>query len=59
MPMSEHTPHFEPSFDLSRFGDAKAALVKALVQAGASIEEVRPIVPALEDVYLRLVGKDR
>jgi ABC-2 type transport system ATP-binding protein len=34
-----------------------AALVRALVQAGASIEEVRPVVPTLEDVYLSLVGR--
>jgi ABC-2 type transport system ATP-binding protein len=33
-----------------------AALVTALVHAGASIEEVRPVVPTLEDVYLTLVG---
>jgi ABC-2 type transport system ATP-binding protein len=36
-----------------------AALVRALVQAGASIEEVRPVVPTLEDVYLSLVGNQR
>ncbi len=33
-----------------------AALVSALVQDGASIEEVRPVVPTLEDAYLHLVG---
>jgi ABC-2 type transport system ATP-binding protein len=33
-----------------------AALVRTLVQAGASIEEVRPVAPTLEDVYLDLVG---
>jgi len=32
------------------------SLVRSLVQAGADIVEVRPEVPALEDVYLRLVG---
>jgi ABC-2 type transport system ATP-binding protein len=36
-----------------------AALVTALVHAGASIEEVRPVVPTLEDVYLTLVGGSR
>lgn len=34
------------------------ALVRALVEAGADILEVRPEVPALEDVYLHLVGDD-
>ncbi|HJZ78281.1 MAG TPA: ABC transporter ATP-binding protein [Vicinamibacterales bacterium] len=34
-----------------------AALVRALVTAGADILEVRPEVPALEDVYLHLMEK--
>jgi ABC-2 type transport system ATP-binding protein len=34
------------------------ALVASLVAAGAAILEVRPEVPALEDVYLRLIGPD-
>ena len=34
------------------------ALVRALVSAGADILEVRPEMPALEDVYLHLVGDD-
>jgi ABC-2 type transport system ATP-binding protein len=33
-----------------------ATFVRALVQAGASIEEVRPVVPTLEDVYLALLS---
>ena len=32
-------------------------LVRALIQAGAEIVEVRPELPALEDVYLRLVAE--
>jgi ABC-2 type transport system ATP-binding protein len=32
------------------------ALIRALVAAGADIVEVRPEIPALEDVYLNLVG---
>jgi ABC-2 type transport system ATP-binding protein len=47
------------SVSLRQPDEETAALVRALVQAGAAIEEVRPIVPTLEDVYLRLVGKDR
>jgi ABC-2 type transport system ATP-binding protein len=35
------------------------ALVEALVAAGAKIVEVRPDVPALEDVYFRLVADGR
>jgi ABC-2 type transport system ATP-binding protein len=34
-----------------------AAIVAALVAAGAGVVEVRAEMPALEDVYLRLVGK--
>lgn len=41
---------------LTRPGEQTAALVKALVDAGASIEEVRTIVPTLEEVYMELVG---
>jgi ABC-2 type transport system ATP-binding protein len=33
-------------------------LVKALVDAGAAVVEVRAELPALEDVYLRLLGAD-
>ena len=33
------------------------AIVAALVAAGAGVVEVRPEMPALEDVYLRLMGK--
>jgi len=33
-----------------------AQLVDALVAAGARVLEVRPEMPALEDVYLHLVG---
>ena len=33
------------------------ALVRALVAAGAEVREVRPEMPALEDVYLHLVGE--
>lgn len=34
------------------------ALVRALVKAGADIVEVRPEIPALEDVYLHLVSDE-
>jgi ABC-2 type transport system ATP-binding protein len=34
-------------------------IVTALVQSGANVLEVRPEVPALEDVYLHLMGTDR
>ena len=34
-------------------------LVRALVHAGADVLEVRPELPALEDVYLHLVGNGR
>ena len=33
-------------------------IVKALVEAGANVLEVRPEIPALEDVYLHLMGTD-
>jgi ABC-2 type transport system ATP-binding protein len=33
-------------------------LLRALVQAGADVLEVRPEIPALEDVYLHLLGAD-
>jgi hypothetical protein len=33
------------------------ALVAALVGAGAEVLEVRPEMPALEDVYLHLMGE--
>lgn len=33
------------------------ALVRALIAAGAAVLEVRPEIPALEDVYLHLVGR--
>jgi hypothetical protein len=33
------------------------AIVAALVAAGAGVVEVRPEMPALEDVYLRLMGR--
>ena len=36
-----------------------AAIVQALVRAGAEIVEVRPEMPALEDVYLHLLNADR
>ena len=36
-----------------------AAIVRALVNAGAEIVEVRPEMPALEDVYLHLLGAER
>ncbi len=36
-----------------------AALVAALVAGGAAVLEVRPEVPALEDVYLDLIGEGR
>jgi hypothetical protein len=32
------------------------ALVRALVAAGADVLEIRPEVPALEDVYLHLMS---
>ena len=35
------------------------ALVHALATAGADIVEVRQEVPALEDAYLRLIGRPR
>ena len=34
------------------------ALVRALVAAGVEVVEVRPELPALEDVYLHLVRED-
>jgi hypothetical protein len=34
------------------------ALVRALVAAGVDVLDVRAEVPALEDVYLRLVGDE-
>ncbi len=39
--------------------DATAALVSALTVAGAKIVEVRQDIPALEDVYLHLMGERR
>ena len=33
------------------------AIVAALVAAGAGVVEVRPEMPALEDAYLRLMGR--
>ena len=45
------------SLTLRQPDEETAALVRALVLAGASIEEVRPVVPTLEDAYLSLVGK--
>jgi ABC-2 type transport system ATP-binding protein len=36
-----------------------AAIVQALARAGAEIVEVRPEMPALEDVYLHLLNADR
>ena len=33
------------------------SIVAALVKAGAGIVEVRPEMPALEDVYLHLMGE--
>jgi hypothetical protein len=39
-------------------GRETPALVRALVGAGAEILEVRPDVPALEDVYLHLMAED-
>ena len=36
-----------------------APIVQALVNAGAQIVEVRPEMPALEDVYLHLLGAER
>jgi ABC-2 type transport system ATP-binding protein len=36
-----------------------AAIVQALVTAGAEILEVRPEMPVLEDVYLHLLGAER
>jgi ABC-2 type transport system ATP-binding protein len=44
--------------NLSRSERDTPALVRALVQAGADVLEVRPEIPALEDVYLHLVGGD-
>ena len=43
---------------MARANGSTAALVRALVAAGADILEVRPETPALEDVYLHLVGDD-
>jgi ABC-2 type transport system ATP-binding protein len=43
---------------VTRNGDTPS-LVRALVQAGADVLEVRPELPALEDVYLHLVGRPR
>jgi ABC-2 type transport system ATP-binding protein len=37
-------------------GEETATLVRALVHDGAAIEEVRPVAPTLEDVYLKLVS---
>jgi len=39
-------------------GGSVPALVRALVSAGADVLEVRPEMPALEDVYLHLVRDD-
>ena len=41
---------------LPRADDDTPALLRALVAVGAEILEIRPEMPALEDVYLRLVG---
>lgn len=41
---------------LSNLEKETPALVRRLVAAGADIVEVRPEIPALEDVYLHLVG---
>jgi ABC-2 type transport system ATP-binding protein len=46
------------TFSLRHPDDDTPALVQALVAAGAGILEVRPEVPALEDVYLHLVSDD-
>ena len=43
------------SLTLRQPKEETAALVSMLVQAGASVEEVRPDVPSLEDAYLALV----
>ena len=43
---------------MPRANGSTAALVRALVAAGAAILEVRPETPALEDVYLHLVGDE-
>jgi ABC-2 type transport system ATP-binding protein len=47
------------SLTLRQPNQETAALVRTLVHAGAPIEEVRPVVPSLEDVYLALVGGRR
>jgi ABC-2 type transport system ATP-binding protein len=47
------------TLQIDRADDATPALVSALVASGARIVEVRPEIPALEDVYLRLVSDDR
>jgi ABC-2 type transport system ATP-binding protein len=38
--------------------DETPALVRALIQAGANLLEVQPEMPALEDVYLHLMGTE-
>jgi ABC-2 type transport system ATP-binding protein len=60
----EHARRFDPAAEiedgvltltLQDAGRATADLVRALVHAGADLLEVRPEMPALEDVYLHLV----
>ncbi|MCC7416517.1 MAG: ABC transporter ATP-binding protein [Acidobacteria bacterium] len=47
------------TLSLPRAEQEVPALVRALAAAGAGIVEVRHEMPALEDVYLRLLGEDR
>jgi ABC-2 type transport system ATP-binding protein len=63
----EHARRFDPAAEveggaltltLSDTERATAALVRALVHAGADLVEVRPEMPALEDVYLHLVREE-
>ena len=42
---------------LERLEQQTPAIVTALVASGAEVLEVRPEIPALEEVYLRLVNE--
>ena len=47
-----------PLLALKAGADQTPEVVRAFVEAGAGILEVRPEIPALEDVYLHLVADD-
>jgi ABC-2 type transport system ATP-binding protein len=54
-PSRTHIDGSQLVVQLDRVEDETPGIVAALVAAGADVVEVRPEMPALEDVYLRLV----